>query len=119
MVAQVSDPLFAADIRESEKRRNRNGIPHTSRLLRANIDPALLNNADAFHRVAEELRLAMLDKFLEHGAPINVWRIGELAGDVRVMYAAGEGELGEPVDLCHLTLRTRVSVEHPPFTHEG
>jgi hypothetical protein len=81
-----------------------------------------LEDAEAFHDIAEQVRLQMIARLQEHGAPINVWRLGFLHGDVATdVYSgvSGEGRLfadGSGIqDKHHLWLRTRVSVEHAPF----
>jgi lipopolysaccharide biosynthesis regulator YciM len=46
----------------------------------ATITHHVLEDAEAFAKVAERLRRHMLKALAESGAPLNVWRIGQLSG---------------------------------------
>jgi hypothetical protein len=114
--------VFAAKVRNSLRRLNQNGKPHTQYMSGCVVPYVALEDAEAFHEIAEQVRLQMIARLQEHGAPINVWRVGFLHGDVATdvysgMVAAGllSGDGRGIQDEHHLWLRTRVSVEQAPF----
>lgn len=108
--------VFAQDVRYSHRRDNRNDQPHTERHTYAAIDYSVLEDKDAFHEVAERVRLYMLKALEDVGAPINVWRVGHVSGTVSVPIETVRG--AEVVDRHIFDLRTRCSVETPPFTSD-
>ena len=109
--------VFAERVRYTQLRLNRNLKTHTERSMSAEMRHVVLEDRDAFHSIAEQMRLAMLEKLKGAGAPINVWRVGEMGGVIasRVDFRTGEAKPWE--DKHHFYVRTRVSVERPPFLH--
>jgi len=81
------------------------------------MDWRTLEDPQRFHEQAESVRLAMIDALRAEGAPINVWRVGHMHG---VAGRSVDVITGEPMpwkDEHYFYVRTRVSVERPPFTH--
>lgn len=109
--------VFAERVRYTQRRLNRNLKPHTERSMTATISHISIEDHDAFHTIAEQMRLAMLEKLKEEGAPVNVWRLGEMGGVIasRVDFRTGEAKPWE--DKHHFYVRTRVSVERQPYSH--
>lgn len=121
-VALNPRPLFASVVRQSVRRWNRNGQPHVERATRMVMPYTMLEDPQTFHDQAELVRLAMIDELRKVGAPINVWRVGQMVGASEGVYIHDrEGEIADHVwrDRHHFYVRTRASVETPPFTHEG
>jgi hypothetical protein len=110
--------VFAEHVRYTHKRLNRNLQEHTQRTLMAGLPYVALEDPQAFHEIAERVRLAMIDKLREEGAPINVWRVGVAEGFVASKIEARTGTEQPWRDEHYFSVRTRVSVERPPFQSE-
>lgn len=109
--------VFAEEVRQSLRRLNRNGEPHREYGLSATMPWQALEDADAFHIIAEHIRLNMIETLRATGAPINVWRAGQQIGYVASNVSVYTGEGQEWRDEHHFRVRARVSTETPPFTH--
>lgn len=107
-------PLFAAKVRHSRTRLNGNMVPHIERRATAHMPYAALEDSAAFHELAENCRLAMIEQLRSEGAPINVWRVGMIGGIVGSRIDARTGLEQEWKDEHHFYVRTRASVEHEP-----
>jgi hypothetical protein len=70
--------VFAASVRYTQRKWNRDGVPHRERGVSAGMPHWRLEDADAFHALAETCRLRMLAELRTLGTPINVWRCGEI-----------------------------------------
>ena len=108
-------PLFASYVRQSTRRLNRNAKEHIERGICATMPYRALEDAVAFHEIAEQIRLQMIAALLECGAPINVWRVGQHAGLVAATINYATGEAIPWKDAHQFLVRTRASVEHPPY----
>lgn len=111
--------LFEPEVRESMRRLNRNGEPHREYGVGASMPYAALEDKDAFHEIAEHIRLSMVEELIRTEAPINVWRAGRQHGIVASDINAYTGEGQQWEDRHKYYVRVRVSRETPPFTHEG
>jgi hypothetical protein len=114
-----SHSVFAEHVRHTQRALNRNLKHHTQRTLMAHLPYVALEDSQAFHEIAETVRLAMIDKLREEGAPINVWRVGVAEGFVASKIEARTGHEQPWRDEHCFSVRTRVSVERPPFYSEG
>jgi hypothetical protein len=110
-------PLFADHVRQSVRKMNRSGDEHTERQMSAVMPYTALEDAAAFHAIAERQRLAMIAELRTMGAPINVWRVGMCNGVVAVPVNRYTG-MPQPWRDEHIfTVRVRCSVETPPFAY--
>lgn len=107
--------VFAKDVRDTQRRLNRNGKPHIERRTQVQMPYLALEDAEAFHERAELVRLAMIEELRKVGAPINVWRVGVMRGNIATNVDVYTGETVPWKDIHFFTVRTRASVEHQPF----
>lgn len=109
--------VFAKHVRQSMARLNGNGIPHVERAATASMPYAVLEDRDAFHERAEQCRVAMIEELRKVGAPINVWRVGQMRGiTARPINFLTDAPIPWK-DEHFFCVRTRASVEATPFTH--
>lgn len=110
--------IFAADIRESAISKNGNGEPHKERQMRLQMPYAVIEDRQAFHDLCETLRINMIVELRDTGAPINVWRLGQVGAIVATRYNPATDQTVPWNDEHWFYLRTRASTEQPPYTHD-
>jgi hypothetical protein len=108
--------VFARYVRETDMARNADGGAHTQRALSATVPYTALEDAEAFHELAEQIRLGMLDKLREDGAPVNTWRLGQVGGFVACTFDYARDEEKPWKDEHVVYLRVRTSIERSPLT---
>lgn len=114
----MNTSVFAPSVRPSDRRLNGDGALNIERSIRAYMPYAALEDAEAFHAIAEQQRLAMIHALQEVGAPINVWRVGMVGGVVASRIDAITGMEQEWKDSHVFYVRTRASHESQPPKEE-
>jgi hypothetical protein len=85
-------------------------------MLSASIPYAALEDRDAFHDAAEQVRQMMLTALRETDAPINVWRLGQVGGYVACTFDYARGEERPWKDEHRFYVRVRTSIESSPLS---